>query len=121
MSEDQTETNSNPTGHALTIIAGLVVLVCLVGAAVALALAGWSGNAIMGLLTGIIGVAGPLIAVTARLTDLKTATDAQTLTLAKIDHQTNGVLNQRIKDAVHSALNEPIELTPVSAPPATEA
>lgn len=114
---DQTQPTSPSTGHTLTYVAGLVVLVCLIGAATALGIAGWDGNAILGLLTGIAGVAVPLVATVARLTDLKTSTDAQTVTLARIDHQTNGVLTERIRAAVNAAMNEPISLTPVSPAP----
>lgn len=122
MNESPGTTNSGPAGHTLTIVAGLVVLVCLVGSATALAIAGWDSNAILGLLAGIAGVAAPLLAAVARLSDLKTATDAQTRTLAKIDHQTNGVLDARIHHAVHKALNDPIDYVPTDpeqgAPPA---
>jgi uncharacterized transporter YbjL len=111
MSEGQTSPTT-PPGHTLTIVAGLVVLVCLIGAGVGLAFAGWDGGSIMGLLTGITGVAVPLIAAIARLTDLQRATDKQTKTLDKIDHQTNGVLTERIKSAVADAMNEPIGYVP---------
>lgn len=125
MSEGQTKPTATPTGHTLTYVAGLVVLVSLFGAATALGIAGWDGNAILGLLTGIGGVAVPLVATVARLTDLKQATDAQTATLAKIDHQTNGVLAEKIaagaEAAVRKVMNEPIGLAPVSTPPATDA
>lgn len=120
MSEDQTKP-ADPTSHTLTIIAGAVVLLSLIGAAIALAYAGWDGNAIMGLLTGITGVSVPLVAAVSRLTDLKNATDAQTVVLAKIDHQTNGVLTERIRTAVRDEMNAPINLVPVSTPPATDA
>lgn len=112
MSEDQTQPTATATGHTLTIVAGLVVLVCLVGAATALAIAGWDSGAILGLLTGIAGVAVPLLAAVKSLGDLRHATDQQTVTLAKIDHQTNGVLTDRIHAAVHKALNEPIGYVP---------
>lgn len=122
MTETSDNTHVTPAGHALTIIAGLVVLVCLVGSATALAFAGWDGNAILGLLAGIAGVAAPLLAAVAKLTDLKHATDAQTQTLAKIDHQTNGILDTRIHAAVHKALNEPIGYVPTAPtdPPAPQ-
>lgn len=114
MSEEQTEPT---TSHTMTIIAGALVLVCLTGAAIALAYAGWDGNAIMGLLTGITSIAVPLVAAVSRLTDLKRATDQQTQVLAKIDHQTNGVLDKRIESGVRKVMNEPIPYHPVSPAP----
>lgn len=124
MADDQTQPTATPTGHTLTFIAGLVVLVSLIGAATALGIAGWDANAILGLLTGIAGVGVPLVVAIGGLTNLKQATDRQTITLAKIDHQTNGVLTDKIaagaEAAVRKVLNEPIPLRPVSAPPATD-
>lgn len=121
MSDDQTP----PTpGHSITTFTGLGVLFCLIAAAVALAYAGWDSGAILGLLTGITGVAVPLLAAVKSLTDLKHATEQQTVVLAKIDHQTNGVLTDRIAEgaetAVRKVLNEPIPLRPVSTPPASD-
>jgi hypothetical protein len=114
MSDEQTPPTDTPTGHSLTITAGLLVLACLIGAAVALAYAGWDSGAILGLLTGITGVAVPLLAAVKGLVDMRKESHEQTQTLAKIDHQTNGALDARIESGVRKVMNEPINLIPVS-------
>lgn len=101
-----------------------MLLVCLIGAAVALTYAGMDPAAIVGLLSGIAGVGAPLVGLLGKLTSLHQETVQQSETIAKIDHQTNGVLDarihravsvaiqQQVPDAVAGVLNEPIHYLP---------
>lgn len=109
---DQTPQTDSQRGQLTTIVAALVLLVCLVGAAVALTYAGMDPAAIVGLLTGIAGIGATLVGLLGKLSSLHQETSQQTEVIAKIDHQTNGGLDARIDaraDArVHQALHAPI-------------
>lgn len=96
------------TGHTLTYAAGVAVVVALLATATTLGLKGWQPADIAALLTAIAAPAGALVAVIGQLVGLIGETRAQTERLVKIDHQTNGVLTQRIHDAVRAELDKPI-------------
>lgn len=97
--------------HTTTVIAGVALVVCLIGAGVALALAGWKTEAIVGLLTGLAGVAAVLLPLLNRTINVEKETVQQTQQLGVITHQTNGVLSERIRaeveDAVRSVWSNP--------------
>lgn len=105
---EQTPQTGPQRGQETTLIAALVLLVCLTGAAVALTFAGMDPAAIVGLLTGITGIGATLIGLLGKLSSLHRETAQQTETIAKIDHQTNGVLTARIKQAVAEVLDAPV-------------
>ncbi len=112
MTETSTTETTPRTGHTLTIAAGVAVVVCLVAAAVLLALKGWQTAEIVALLTAVGTIAGTAVTALSKLVELNAKQDAQTERIVKIDHQTNGVLTARIEDAVTRALNNPIGYTP---------
>jgi hypothetical protein len=104
-------------GQLFTVAAALVLLACLIGAAVALTYAGMDSAAIVGLLTGVAGVGATLVGLLGGLISLHQETQRQTRTIAKIDHQTNGVLDARIHHAVNRAMNAPIGYVPTERKP----
>lgn len=112
---EQTPQTGPQRGQETTITAALVLLVCLTGAAVALTFAGMDPAAIVGLLTGITGIGATLIGLLGKLSSLHQETAQQTSTLVKIDHQTNGVLTEKIRTAVNDALNTPIGYVPTES------
>lgn len=86
-------TSSSP---ATIVVLGGVILVCaLLGAGVALAFAGWKGEAIGGLL-GVLGtIAGVLLAALGKLAQLGQKVD-------QVAHQTNGALQSGVQSTVRS-------------------
>lgn len=109
---DQTPQTGPQRGQLTTLVAALVLFVCLVGAAVALTYAGMDPAAIVGLLSGIAGVGVTLVGLLGKLSSLHQETTQQTDRLVKIDHQTNGTLRKIIRDEFHAAMNEPIHYLP---------
>lgn len=109
---EQTPQTSPPRVQTSTLIAALVLLVCLLAAGTVLKLHGMDTDAVIGYLTAITGVGTTLVALLGKLTSLHQETTRQNAVLAKIDHQTNGVLDARIHTAVHRALNDPIGYRP---------
>lgn len=105
---EQTSQTGSQRGQLTTVIAALVLLVCLVGAAVALTFAGMDPAAIVGLLTGIAGIGATLVGLLGKLSSLHQETTQQTASIAKIDHQTNGVLDDRIHKAVSVAIQQQV-------------
>ncbi|MFG3244842.1 hypothetical protein [Streptomyces sp. NPDC048157] len=53
-----------------------------------------------------VAFVGPVVAAIFVASRLDQRTDAQDEVLAKISHQTNGVLTERIQTAVHAALDD---------------
>lgn len=91
--------------NTTTIVVAAVVVVVFVAAGVVLAVAGWSTGAIAGLLTSLVGVVAVVLPLLDRVVNTARETSTQTVTLAKIDKRTNGELDARIEDAIHSALD----------------
>lgn len=56
--------------------------------------------------TAYIGVVTPILAAVFVINHVSARSDAQDQALQQITHQTNGVLTQRIQDAVKAALAE---------------
>lgn len=79
------------------IVGALVALVSIIAAAVVLSLAGRSEGTIAGLIATVVTSLSLVI-------PLIREQQQQTSTLATIAHNTNGVLDQRIHDAVTSAI-----------------
>ncbi|GGZ64902.1 hypothetical protein GCM10010387_67480 [Streptomyces inusitatus] len=77
----------------------LFALVVILGGFVALTLKGEDT-------TSYVSFAGPILAAVFITSRMDQRTDAQDEVLAKISHQTNGVLTQRISEAVNTALDE---------------
>jgi hypothetical protein len=111
MIEETPQTDSQ-RGMTDTLKAALVLLVCLVAAAVALTYSGMDPAAIVGLLAGIAGVGATMVGLLGRLASLHQETAQQTQVIQKIDHQTNGVLEERMRRVVDDALNGPIGYVP---------
>lgn len=93
-----------------TLIAVVALVVALLGAAVALALAGWDGTAITGLLVGLAGVAVPVVALLDRFVNLQRVNVEQSQTLERQDEQlttinrrVNGELDERIRAGAQAA------------------
>jgi len=87
-----------------TLWLGVVVLALFVSAGVTLALAGWSGTAILGFLSALGAVVSVVFPLFDRLVELVRKQDAQTETLATIDRRVNGELDARIEAAVRQAM-----------------
>jgi hypothetical protein len=109
---ERTPQTEPPRGQLSTLAAALVLLVCLIGAAVALTFSGLDTARVIGLLSGIAGVGATMVGLLAKVSSLHQETAQQTETLTKIDHQTNGILAAKIKTAVAEALAEPIPYLP---------
>lgn len=86
-------------------MAGAALLAVLV-AGVALKLSGMGAEAIVGLLTALLAVAGGLVGVFNQMTDVKRINAEQDEKIAVITEQTNGVLEGKIKRAVTAAMME---------------
>jgi hypothetical protein len=76
----------------------------LLAAVVVLSLNGKSAVDITATLAALIPLAGALLAGLEKIADTQAETKDQTATLATISEQTNGKLDQRITDAVDSAI-----------------
>jgi len=74
-----------------------IVIIAMIGAAVALAVAGWEAGAIIGLLVAVSAMIAPMLAVIYK-------TDQHTTELQTISEQTNGTLDKRIKAAVAAGI-----------------
>lgn len=134
MTTDTTGGAASPRVHNSTIYAGAVLLVLVVAGTLVLSVMGWDSQRIAGVWATAAAGAAVLLPILNRLTSLFQETQAQTQALAKIDHQTNGVLRDkigaeidaaipRIVTAVRAAWDEPVpyavtDPTP-PAPPAT--
>lgn len=114
---EQTPQTTPQRGQTSTIVAALVLLACLIGAAVALTYAGLDPVAIVGLLTGITGIGATLVGLLGKLSSLHQETSQQSETIAKIDHQTNGTLRKIIRTEIHNAMNDPIGYVPTEPAP----
>jgi hypothetical protein len=102
-----TATGAHPArlpGRWIAVVCGSVVSVVLVLAGVFLAAAHWPAEAIIGLLSAIATTAALLCGTLAKMLDLDTKQDQQTVALAQITEQTNGALDARIAAAIEVAL-----------------
>lgn len=106
-----TPTAPAPDGHAgrlpgrwIAVVCGSVVTTVLVLAGVFLAAAHWPAEAIIGLLSAIATTAALLCGTLAKMLDLDSKQDQQTIALAQITEQTNGALDRRIAAAIDAAL-----------------
>jgi hypothetical protein len=79
-------------------ITQLAVLIAVLGGFVLLTVRGQDTGTYVTLVT-------PVLAAVFLAARLDQRTDAQDAVLAKISHQTNGVLTERIQNAVHAALD----------------
>lgn len=89
---------------------GLVALL-LFAALILATVAHWEVGAIIGLITGLLGVATPVLVLLNRLpgieqdqAQLRQETQAQTATLEVLDRRTNGDLDRRIAAALDAAV-----------------
>lgn len=89
--------------NTATLVAALVLIVALLGAAVALAFAGWDGTAILGLLTALGGVGGVAVTLLDRLTNVHRVNVEQTGQLDTISRRVNGELDARIAAGAQAA------------------
>ena len=104
-----TSPTPRPTSvQPLVLGAAAAVIIGLIAAAVLLGLKGWTAAEIGALLTAVGTISVPVVAALRQLVDLHAKQDAQTETIGKIDHQTNGILTKRIRDAVREELSAPI-------------
>lgn len=85
------------------VLAILFVVLGLLGAAVALAYAGWSQESIIGLLLGLGTIAGTTLPLIGKILS---DTHAQTETINEIHDNTNGKLRAAVEAAVTKALDE---------------
>lgn len=79
---------SGGTTSRTTLFAAVVLVISLLGAAVALSYAGWMVESIIGLLSAIGGVGAALIAALSKLTDVDRKVDA-------VHEQTTGEIPTR--------------------------
>jgi hypothetical protein len=100
MSDESGQHRSDLGGTDRMLIGGGVLLVLgLLAAAVALGLAGWKPASIVGLLTGLGTVAGGLLAALSRLTTLTRKVD-------QVAHQTNGALRSFVSAEVDQKMRK---------------
>lgn len=91
--------------HTQVLVIAAVFLTLIIGAGVGLALAGWKAEAIIGLLTGLVGVGAVALPLLDRVMTVDRKQDTQQASLARITEQTNGGLDRRILDNVNTALD----------------
>jgi hypothetical protein len=106
--------------NTVTVVAGAALVIVLIVAAVALALAGWKTEAIIGLLVAVGGPAGGLLLILERLAETERETARQTPVIRTIEKATNGDLDRRIQEGAERAalivlervLNAPTTVVP---------
>ena len=96
---------SSPVNHT-TIWAVAAVLVAVIVAAVALSYTGMEAGAILALLSGLLGLGVPLVALLDRVTTVQRVNAIQDRKLDIIEERTNGGLEPRMRSAVDAALSE---------------
>lgn len=96
---------SSPVNHT-TIWAVAAVLVAVIVAAVGLSYTGMEAGAILALLSGLLGLGVPLVALLDRVTTVQRVNAIQDRKLDTIEERTNGGLEPRIKSAVGEVLSE---------------
>lgn len=90
--------------HPVTAVAAVTAILGLLAAVVVLSLNGKTPADIAAVLLAVIPLAGAVLAGLEKIADTQAETKDQTTTLAHISEQTNGTLDQRITDAVDSAI-----------------
>lgn len=102
-----TSDNTPPRGNAVTLAvlaAATVVIVAVVGGAVALSLAGREPAVIVGLIGPVAAAAGLLVAALGKLAQVDRKQDEQSAKLDQVAHQTNGALRQQIRDSIREEM-----------------
>lgn len=89
-----------------TLWATVAVLALVVTAGVALSFTGMDAAAVVAFLTGLLTVAGGLVALLDRVTTVQRVNAEQTRKLDVLDERTNGGLDRRIKENVNAALTD---------------
>lgn len=92
--------------HVVTVVGAVLVILALIAAGVVLSLSGRGPAEIGGLLTGLGGVAVVLLQALDTAAKLREQTRRQDRKLDKIEQQTNGALEDRMKSVVDQALRE---------------
>lgn len=118
--QNTTTTPSSFTVHTPTAIAGAVVVVALIGAAVALAFAHWQTASIIGLLTLLAPIAVGLVIQIDQVSRTRQTQADQGASIATVERRTNGELDARIEAAISRALTAtqtPATLAPAPAVP----
>lgn len=95
-----------PRVHNSTIYAGAVLLVLVIAGTLTLSVMGWDSQRIATVWATAAGGGAVLLPMLNKITSLFQETQAQTQALAKIDHQTNGVLQSKIRDEIRAAIPE---------------
>jgi len=103
--------------HRVTVAAGILAVVGVLGAVVILSLAGKSPTDIAALFAVTAPLVAAVLAALDKLSKNLDETREQTSTLAVIDHRTNGQLDSRIGSAVDAALARRFGTTPPATPP----
>ncbi len=87
----------------------VAIVLCLVGSATGLVVAGRDVETILYLYAGIAGIASTTIPVLFQVAKLNQKQDEQTDKLNKITENTNGILDAKIRNGVRDALREFME------------
>lgn len=107
MSSDGTQTpqqqRDTTSVQITTLISAVVVVLAVVGAAVALSLAGRELAVIVGLITPVGAAAALLVAAIGKLSRLDKKQDEQSAKLDQVAHQTNGAMRALIREEIRAA------------------
>lgn len=85
--------SSTSSPAANVVLLGVILVIALIGAGVALGIAGWKPESIVGMLSGLGGVAGGLLVAVSKLATLNDKVD-------KVAHQTDGALRSFVSTEV---------------------
>lgn len=106
-----------------TVYATIALIMAGFVACIALAFAGWKAPEIIGLMSGLLGLGGAVIALLEGLTrvlrinvDQSERLDEQSEKLATVERQTNGEMTARINEAVTAALKAALNGPTVTQP-----